>query len=170
MQNKFFFGFFLIGLILLFICPSDLKATVLPVTPQELSDGADTICVAEVKNIDSYWVQTQQGDRWIESKVHLKVLDYLKRNGPTDLIVQTIGGKVEGITETNSVSAWFDEGERVVVFLKENKGQLFVYKNFLGKYSVTDEGTIKETGDSYDVFIDKIESLISMIRQKSKTK
>jgi hypothetical protein len=77
MKNKFVFRLkiFLGGLILL-IWPMELTAMVLPVTPQELVSGADYICVAEVENIDSYWVQTSQGDRWIESKVHLKVIEY----------------------------------------------------------------------------------------------
>lgn len=148
------------------VCSLTVKATVLPVTPEELVNGAELICIAQVKpgSMKSSWVTTPQGDRWMESTVSLTVSECLKGEGTEGITVQITGGKMGEQMERNSVSAWFEDQEQVIVFLQMSQTEAksyIVFHDLLGKYTIDPTtNTVSETGESAEVFIDKINILL----------
>ena len=130
-------------------------STILPTTFEALTQGADLICLAHVQKngIQSYQMTNPHGDQWIESTVQLDIEKCLKGSGPRVIEVRILGGKIGDWVETNSVSAEFEEREHVIVFLKKILGGYRIYKNFLGKYTISNQGTLVETGQSYTDFL-----------------
>jgi transcriptional regulator CtsR len=108
---------------------------------EDLINGADSVVVGTVVEHSSYWNDEHTG---IYTSVVLSVEERLKGTMSQDRITITFpGGEVDEIGEWVSDMSSFDQGERVLVFLKKlSKAQLSeeqfeVYGGFRGKFTIT---------------------------------
>ena len=84
---------------------------------EELINGADSVVVGTVVEHDSYW--NDEHTR-IYTSVLLSIEERLKGTADRDrVIVTSLGGEVDEIGLLVSEMPRFDQGERVVVFLKK---------------------------------------------------
>ncbi len=102
---------------------------------EEFINSADSVVVGTVVEQNSYWNDEHTG---IYTSVVLSVEEMLKGTASQDRITVTLpGGEVDEIGEWVSNMPSFDQGERVVVFLKKlPKEQFEVYGGFRGKFTI----------------------------------
>src|SRR4030042_1698793 len=100
------------------------NAMMLKLDLQELAGGADSIVVGTVVGRTSQW---NAEHTHIETQVTISVEERVKGAGNNTVTVTLLGGEVDGITEWVSDMPSFNQGERVMVFLKEQAGKNEVY-------------------------------------------
>jgi hypothetical protein len=115
----------------LVIFTSPVQALMLKFSLPELVNGADAIIVGSVTGRSSQW-NTDRSH--IETIVTLSVEEYLKgTSSEGNLTINVPGGEVAGITERVSDTPGFDQGERVVLFLKNLNNRIEVFGSYQGK-------------------------------------
>lgn len=126
------------------------SALEIPLSPQALSEGSDAIITATVQKKQYKLIDDARG-RHIYTDVSLTVDAVLQGTiSSTNIILEVVGGTLDGITEQVSFSPAFDEGERALLFLKTQPLRLMGARQGkrtirdgtfqLGPYKLTPEG------------------------------
>ena len=107
--------------LLLLLGATALATTVLGASLEQLTAFSDRVARAKVVSLKSRW----SGDHsHIFTDVTLDVLESLKGQGPSRIVVRQPGGVVGDVGQTTSGLATFRAGQEVVVFL-ERHGPVF---------------------------------------------
>ncbi len=128
-----------------------LESALVSMPPEVLAREADSIVVGTVTaKVETGLVKFPALEGEITYTDHFIQVDhYLKSPmGQEELLVRTLGGTVEGLSIDAPDEPEFTPGERVVLFLCKDTGELFdlpeegftVLGLFQGKYTVIDKG------------------------------
>jgi hypothetical protein len=112
-------------------------AVVVPLSREALVRQSDVVvrCAAVARK--SAWnAQHTQILTWTT----LRVDEYLKGSGPTELTLRQLGGEVEGVTTEIPGDAHVGPGERAVLFLRRGDGVVFLTALAQAAYLVTEKG------------------------------
>ncbi len=103
-------------------------------TIEERTDAAAYIVEGDVVEV---WTETDQKQRiWTRAKVQVSQQHKGHDLGP-EIVVDSMGGTLDGVTLTVVGRAVFSEGERVFLFLDEiGSGRIVPLGKFLGKYTI----------------------------------
>lgn len=106
--------------------------------------GASTVVVARVESVAGQWMENEQGDRVIVSKVLLRVEEALKGTPAQVEWLDLEGGSVDGITLQVSSLPVLHTGERAVFFLDRatNGPQWRPHLRGLGILKLDDRDTV----------------------------
>lgn len=136
------------GLVLtLLLLPLSLRATV--VSPPQFDDlvgQADYVVRAKVTAVTSEW-QTDGDNTHIITKVTLAVSDVIKGTPPQPLVLQMLGGTVDGVTMRVEGAPRFNVGEENIFFIHGNGTQFTPLVALMyGSYPVFADS---KTGNTY---------------------
>jgi hypothetical protein len=115
------------------------------ISKDELISKSKLIAVAKVLHQKSKYVERADGDGLpnVSTEVTLRIEKLLKNNSafaPNEIVVEVLGGTMSRTSVAIEGVATFQEDERVLVFLEENKnGNFTVYGWMNGKYSLDSE-------------------------------
>lgn len=113
-----------LGLTLCLTAASPADATVArQVTRAELVTLSDVVVRATVVDVRSAWNQDRTQ---IMSFTRLRVTEYLKGAGETELTLRQIGGEVDGLVSHIAGDPRFQSGQDVVLFLRRIDGVAFL--------------------------------------------
>lgn len=104
-------------------CTALLPATtVIPPTFERLVGAADYIVRAEVKSVASEWRENpaQPGQRYIATRVELKVLETVSGTPPNPLVLELVGGRVGDTELIVDGAPQFAVGEENFLFVRGN--------------------------------------------------
>ncbi|GAC1436223.1 MAG: hypothetical protein NVS1B11_20190 [Terriglobales bacterium] len=111
--------------------------TVIPFSVEQLTQASTQ--VVEARAIQS-WSQWNPSHSFILTYTQFKVQRTLKGQASATLVVQQLGGKLDGITQrVSGVHAW-NSGEKAILFLRPmqlNDGKFVVTGVFQGNFRVT---------------------------------
>jgi hypothetical protein len=103
---------------------------------ESLVSQADYIVRATVKSITSEYRTTPQG-KAIFTKVELQVLETIAGTPPQPLVLQLLGGTVDGMTMRVAGVPQFHVGDEDILFVQNNGRQFFPLVGIMnGKYPV----------------------------------
>ena len=135
-------------------------------TTEELTAGATTIAVADVVSARSEW---GCDGTTIFTYARLRVTDWLKGSGSTELTVRVEGGEVDGIGLWVEDEPVFRQSEKVVIFLKasQESGVMEVKGLYQGKFRV-ENGKVVKAGLSLNDFAQKIKRIAAKLETEEK--
>jgi len=111
------------GLVVALLLPLSVRATTVNPPPfADLVRQADYIVRATVTAVTSEW-QTDGDNTHIITKVTLNVSDVLKGTPPQPLVLQMLGGTVDGVTMQVEGAPRFNVGEEHIFFIHGNGTQ-----------------------------------------------
>ncbi len=135
---------------------------------EELTSGADSILIGEVKKIESQWNEEKT---LIYTYVTISVSQYTKTLSSVkqvqEIIIKMPGGEVGDIGLKVSDTPQFREGEEVFLFLRKKLPLFSVAGLFQGKYTI-EEGRVKNGILGLEVPLDSFISQIKGILEKVK--
>jgi len=111
-------------------------ASIVARTVPELTDLSDTVVEADVMSSQSY----READGRIYTQTTLKVLEYLKGEGPEELVVSQLGGTVGDLRMEIPGDLELVQGQRVVLFARSDQGQLWPTLLGWSAFVVTGQG------------------------------
>jgi hypothetical protein len=94
--------------------------TVEPPEFKELIGEADYIVRGVVKSLSSEWRETADGRRYISTQVEITVSDVIKGAPPEKVVLQMLGGRVDGEEFTVEGAPKFLVGEEDIFFVHGN--------------------------------------------------
>ena len=101
-----------------------------------LVSGADFVVRAVVKSVTSEYRTTPQG-KAIFTKVELHVLESITGTPPQPLVLQLLGGTVDGVTMHVDGAPLFHVGDEDILFVQNNGHQFYPLVGIMhGKYPV----------------------------------
>lgn len=104
-----------------------------------LVETADFIVRAKVLSVTAEWRDnpTQPGKRYIGSRVELEVAEVIKGSPPSPLILDLVGGRLDGQELAVEGSPRFEVGQETIVFVQGNGRQIVPLVGMKhGKYDV----------------------------------
>ena len=111
-----------------------------------LVSGADYVVRAVVKSVTSEYRTTPRGQA-IFTKVELQVLETITGTPPQPLVLQVLGGTVDGVTMRVEGVPQFHVGDEDILFVQNNGTQFFPLVGIMnGKYPVKHDAA---TGAAY---------------------
>lgn len=111
-----------------------------------LVSGADYVVRAVVKSVTSEYRTTPQG-RAIFTKVELQVLETITGTPPSPLVLDLLGGTVDGVTMRVEGVPRFKVGDEDILFVQNNGRQFYPLVGIMnGKYPVKHDAA---TGTAY---------------------
>lgn len=122
-------------------------ALLVKVTKEELLKESDVVVMGSIQDIQSFKAESEirPGKEDIFSNVALQVGEYLynpKNFSASQIVVRVLGGAVENMTMKVSDGPIFENGEQVIVFLKQKDKQVFTVVGWAqGKYTI-DNGVV----------------------------
>ena len=141
--------------LVLFTYVGTASAEVEKMSLEEMISKASIILRGTIPKTESYW---NKGQTMIYTSVTISVESYLK-GGTTakEFTIEVPGGTVGEITLWVSDVPTFEEGQEVIVFLREEYFQIIGW--FQGKYTVVDD-LVVEKGIPVDRFTGQITGII----------
>ena len=113
--------------------------TVIPPDFSELVNESDYIVRARVSSVKSNWI-TKNGRRNIFTHVELKVLEVISGTPPQPLVLEILGGRVEGEEMVVQGMPQFVIGQEDVLFVRGNGKQFYPLTAAMhGRYPVVRE-------------------------------
>lgn len=140
------FGLSLVTLVLT-LDPTPARATTV-IAPdfEHLVSGADYVVRAVVKSVTSAYRDTPQG-KAIFTKVELQVLETITGTPPSPLVLEMLGGTVDGRTMRVDGTPQFHVGDEDILFVQNNGRQFYPLVGIMnGKYPVKQDA---QTGAKY---------------------
>jgi hypothetical protein len=126
--------------VLLTLVPLAARATtVIAPSFERMVDSSDYIVRATVKSVASEWRDNpdKPGERYIGSRIELEVLEVIKGNPPSPLVLDVVGGKVGDAELTIEGMPKFVVGEENVLFVKGNGRRIVPLVGMMyGKFTV----------------------------------
>jgi len=116
--------------------PSSADAAVVYRGVADLTAEADQIVIGDVIEVRSSW---DDNGELIQSRVTVRVVDYLYGGGPGLEMLRMNGGTVDGMSLVVSVLPTFQEGDHVLLFL--GSSEIRLVQSFQGAY-LTDGETV----------------------------
>lgn len=117
----------------------------------ERIQGADSVVVATVTDVNANWKQNEHGDFLIVSRVGLQVEETLKGSANSAVAMDLEGGTVQGITLRVSDLPQLAPGEKAVFFLdKGAAGTRVPHLRGQGILKLDDAGLVKGSSLSVD--------------------
>ena len=111
-----------------------------------LVSGADYVVRAVVKSVTSEYRTTPQG-KAIFTKVELQVLETITGTPPSPLVLEMLGGTVDGVTLRVEGTPRFHVGDEDILFVQNNGRQYYPLVGIMnGKYPIKHDAT---TGAAY---------------------
>jgi len=115
---------FLLSCALFLTVPAVASATVvIPLSREELTAQSDFIVRVSVVSQRSGW---NDDHSQIVTWTRLRVAEYLKGTGETELTLRQFGGTVDGMTSAVAGDAQFSVGQHAVLFLRRGPGVVFL--------------------------------------------
>jgi hypothetical protein len=136
----------------------ETSAIMVKLSPQEITKQSDGVIVGTVKNLEIVKAPSnfRPGEEDIVTNAVITVEKYLynpKSLSSSEITVQTIGGTIDNQTMTSEDSPNFEQGQRVVVFLRqEPNGTFIIYGGSQGKYTVNN-GNVADNDKERDIFV-----------------
>ncbi len=117
-------GAWLFAVALAVIAPNEARATVVvPLSREELTAQSDLVVRATVVSRRSGW---NDDHSQIVTWTRLRVTDYLKGSGATELVLRQFGGAVDGLESAVPGDARLSVGQHAVLFLRRGDGVVFL--------------------------------------------
>ena len=111
--------------------------SVVPPSFDELVNESDYIVRAVTKSVVAEWRTMPSGKRMIYSKVELEVRETIAGKPPSPLVLEVIGGVVEGRELAISGAPKFVVGEEAILFVQGNHRQIFPLVRIMhGQYPI----------------------------------
>ena len=145
-KNRAIFTLFLLLLFFSMYIPN-VVALVEKKSISDLTRDSDNIITGKILSRESYW---ENGN--IFTNVTVSVNRHIKGSSGNKITAKVRGGTVGNVYEEVSDIPLFDDNEDVLLFLKGNS----VFGWNQGKYSIQN-GSIKETGEPLEKFVNNIE-------------
>lgn len=115
---------------------STRATTVVPPDFDSLVKNADYVVRAVVKSVNSEYRNTPHG-RAIFTKVELQVLETITGTPPSPLVLEMLGGTVDGVTLTVDGTPKFHVGDEDILFVQNNGRQYYPLVGIMnGKYPI----------------------------------
>ena len=108
-----------------FVSSPSLATLALRASVDSLVEQADRIIYAEVYAVKAVAKRGQKGE--IYTHTLLDVLEYWKGKGPDEVTVQTLGGTFQNLTLKVAGTPQFQEGQKVILFLKVDRSKPLNY-------------------------------------------
>ena len=141
--------------LVLFALVGTVSAEVEDMSLEDLTSKASTILRGTVSNVESHWNEDQT---MIYTSVTISVEGYLKgATMPKEVIIEVPGGTVGEITLWVSDTPTFEEGQEVILFLREEYFQIVGWSQ--GKYTIVDD-MVLERGMPVEQFTGQIKALV----------
>ncbi len=125
------------------LTPAVSHATVVvPLTREELTAQSDFVVRATVLSRRSGW---NDDHSQIVTWTRLRVTEYIKGSGATELVVRQLGGQVDGLESEIAGDARLVPGQHAVLFLRRGEGVVFLTALAQSVFFVTvspDGGTV----------------------------
>jgi hypothetical protein len=104
--------------------PTSAQATVVvPLSRQEMVDRSDLVVRATVLAQQSFW----NGDHsQILTHTRLRVDAWLKGSGSQELVLEQLGGSVDGLESRVAGDGWLSVGQQAVLFLRAQNGLVYL--------------------------------------------
>lgn len=156
MCKKFkFYGILLITYLFTFLLMSKYVFGQLKLTPEELAFKSDVITIGEVKNIFCEW---SEDNTKIYTYIKIQPIEILKGEVPEEFTIRVLGGEVGEIGLAVSHSPIFQVSEKVLIFLRKGKKNIFfVTCADRGKYTFREDKLINYEGKEISLsFIETI--------------
>jgi hypothetical protein len=119
----------------LVVAPREASAAVVvPLSREALVQGSDLVVRAAVVGRKSAW--SADGTR-ILTWTTLRVEEYLKGSGATEITLRQYGGEVGGVTSEVAGDARLTPGDRAVLFLRRGDGVVFLSALAQAAYRIT---------------------------------
>ena len=139
-----------ISLIVILLISSESGALMVGMSTERLTRESELVIVGDVDNTKSQW--SDDGKK-IVTRVTITYTDVIKgKNKNRKIVVEHLGGEVEGLGMGVSDSPHFTKGEKVILFLKPEKSkEKEVYKivgSAQGKYTIGTDGIARKKGFS----------------------
>lgn len=117
--------------------PLAASATVVvPLSREELTAQSDFVVRASVISQRSGW---NDDHSQIVTWTRLRIAEYLKGSGETELVLRQFGGTVDGLSSAVAGDAQFTVGQHAVLFLRRGPGVVFLTALSQAAYVVTVE-------------------------------
>lgn len=128
---------------------------------QSLIKRADLILIGVTENVRSRYETNEYGDDLIVSDVRIRPEEILKgRSDSSDIVLNNlIGGTVGNMSLGASHVPVFAQGERVSLFLKQERGGLRIIDGESGKSRVNNFGQLPEMGISVEQLRSEVSSI-----------
>lgn len=134
-----------------------ISALMIKLTPEEIVNQSDGIIIGTVKDLQTAKVPSsfRSGKEDIVTNAVISVEKYLfnPKNLPLpDITVQTVGGTIGKESMTMEDSPVFEKGQRVIVFLRQEKDNtLTVFGGSQGKYTINN-GSVADGAQEQEIF------------------
>lgn len=147
---------FLVGLLGLFMMVETSSGVVLKKSIDELTNESTLIVKGQVVGKESYW---NDAHNQIWSSIRVRISEYLKGEGGSEISLRVPGGTVRDTTLHVSDAAPFEVGEEVLLFL--NPSSYYpVVGWFQGKYRIQGNQAINEIDPERSMPLDEMVSRI----------
>ncbi len=114
----------LAGLLTLLMLVNPAEATVVvPLTRAELLQRSDLVVRATVVGQQSQW---NDDHTQIVTLTRLRVAAWVKGSGPQELVLEQIGGSVDGLTSRIAGEAYVSRGQDAVFFLRTQGARVYL--------------------------------------------
>lgn len=144
--RAFWISIHLVATVLLLAVNPARATTVIASDFDSLVSGADYVVRAVVKSVTSEYRTTPKG-RAIFTKVELQVLETITGTPPSPLVLQLLGGTVDGMTMQVEGVPSFHVGDEDILFVQNNGQQFFPLVGIMnGKYPIKRDAS---TGAAY---------------------
>jgi hypothetical protein len=141
--------------VLLLLFSSLCFAAEFRVTMHDLIQGSDRILQGRVLSMSCHAGTNQYGDQLIYTDISIRA-DQALKGERTNMLLTIEGGTANGITLKVSDVPTFKVGEEVVVFAKKQTAGYFLSFGSQAKYTIKNDGRIRENGLSYRDFTKSI--------------
>ena len=134
-----------------------VSALLIKLTPEEIVNQSDGIIIGTVKDLQTAKVPSnfRSGKKDIVTNAVISVEKYLfnpKNLSLSDVTVQTVGGTIGNESMTMEDSLIFEKGQRVIVFLRQEKDNtLTVFGGSQGKYTINN-GSVADGAQEQEIF------------------
>lgn len=141
--------------VLLLLMASFCFALEAPVTLHTLVQQSDRIVQGRVLSLSYHSGTNQYGDQLIYTDVLIRA-DQALKGARFDLLLTVEGGTANGLTLVVTDVPKFKVGEEILVFAKKEGAGYTLSFGSQSKYTITNDGRIRENGFSYKEFTKSI--------------
>jgi hypothetical protein len=125
------------------LAPRPALALVRPLSFAELNARSETVVAGEVVSLRAHRADVRGLGEVILTDVRIRVRRVLKGKPEiAEVTVTVLGGEIDGRFQLCRDSPRYDEGEAVLVFLRERDGRLWNTGWLQGKYRLENGGTV----------------------------
>lgn len=117
----------------------------------DLALGSDLVIVGRVKGISPLIVTNDAGDEFVLSDMTVEVEKSIHGDAPSEILMRTLGGSIDGRRYIYSISPRIDVGRRHLLFLKKGADIFYPHLNEHGAYILNDDDTVRRSPVALDV-------------------